>query len=99
MRVTPDVSSKAVLIVGSQKGPTVWNGSTVPAGDAVAPGETLGQAAVLNKYTRVNLPFVPERHDTMRLRIKGTGQIAVRSIAFSMAESRGNRVAGGEPKR
>ena len=52
-----------------------------------------------NKYTRVNLPFVPERHDTMRLRIKGTGQIAVRSIAFSMAESRGNRVAGGEPKR
>ena len=37
--------------------------------------------------------------DTMRLRIKGTGQIAVRSIAFSMAESRGNRVAGGEPKR
>ena len=61
--------------------------------------ETLGQAAVLNKYTRVNLPFVPERHDTMRLRIKGTGQIAVRSIAFSMAESRGNRVAGGEPKR
>lgn len=61
--------------------------------------ETLGQAAVLNRYTRVNLPFVPERHDTMRLRIKGTGQIAVRSIAFSMAESRGNRVAGGEPKR
>lgn len=61
--------------------------------------ETLGQAAVLNKYTRVNLPFVPERHDTMRLRIKGTGQIVVRSIAFSMAESRGNRVAGGEPKR
>ena len=61
--------------------------------------ETLGQAAVLNKYTRVNLPFVPERNDTMRLRIKGTGQIAVRSIAFSMAESRGNRVAGGEPKR
>ena len=53
----------------------------------------------MNKYTRVNLPFVPERHDTMRLRIKGTGQIAVRSIAFSMAESRGNRVAGGEPKR
>ena len=61
--------------------------------------ETLGQAAVLNRYTRVNLPFVPERHDTMRLRIKGTGQIAVRSIAFSMAESRGNRVQGGEPKR
>ena len=60
---------------------------------------TLGEAAVLNKYTRVNLPFVPERHDTMRLRLTGTGQIAVRSIGFVMAESKGNRVAGGEPKR
>ena len=59
----------------------------------------LGEAAVLNKWTRVNLPFVPTRHDTMRLRLTGTGQIAVRSIAFTMAESRGNRVAGGEPKR
>ena len=61
--------------------------------------ETLGEAAVLNKYTRVNLPFVPERHDTMRLRLTGTGQIAVRSIAFEMGQSRGNRVAGGEPRR
>lgn len=61
--------------------------------------ETLGEAAVLNKYTRVNLPFYPERHDTMRLRLSGTGQIAVRSIAFTLADSRGGRVAGGEPKR
>ena len=60
---------------------------------------TLGEAAVLNKYTRVNLPFVPERHDTMRLRLTGTGQIAVRSIGFVMAESKGNRVSGGEPRR
>ena len=61
--------------------------------------ETLGEAAVLNKYTRVNLPFVPTRHDTMRLRLTGTGQIAVRSVAFTMADSRGNRVAGGEPRK
>lgn len=60
--------------------------------------ETLGEAAVLNKYTRVNLPFGPTRHDTMRLRLTGTGQIAVRSVAFTMADSRGNRVAGGEPR-
>ena len=61
--------------------------------------ETLGESAVLNKWTRTNIPFAPTRHDTMRLRISGTGQIAVRSMAFTMAESRGNRVAGGEPKR
>ena len=66
--------------------------------------ETLGQAAVLNKYTRVNLPFVPERHDTMRLRIKGTGQIAVRSrITPAWAGkrrciSRTNTSAGDHPR-
>ena len=61
--------------------------------------ETLGEAAVLKKYTRVNLPFMSARHDTMRLRLTGTGQIAVRSIAFTLAQSRGNRVMGGEPKK
>ena len=30
--VTPDESSSAVLIVGSQNGPMVWNGATIPAG-------------------------------------------------------------------
>ena len=56
--------------------------------------EKLGEAAVQHKWTQVNLPFVPARHDTLRLRISGTGQIAVRSIAFTFAASRGNRVAG-----
>ena len=35
----------AVLMVGSQNGPTVWNGSTMPAGEAVAPACTLGHTA------------------------------------------------------
>lgn len=56
--------------------------------------EKLGEAAVQHKWTQVNLPFVPARHDTLQLRISGTGQIAVRSIAFTFAASRGNRVAG-----
>src|SRR5690606_34409682 len=30
--VSPDVSSRAVLMVGSQKGPTVLNSDTTPAG-------------------------------------------------------------------
>lgn len=50
--------------------------------------KTLGEAAVLQKWTRVKLPFVPARHDTMRLRLTGTGQIAVRSIALAMAEGK-----------
>ena len=32
--VTPDVSSSAVLMVGSGHGPIVVNGSTMPAGEA-----------------------------------------------------------------
>ena len=40
--VTPELSSSAVLMVGSQNGPTVLKGSTIFAGDAVAPGATLG---------------------------------------------------------
>ena len=44
--VTPEDSSSAVLMVGNQKGPTVWKGSTMSAGDAVAPAATLGQTAL-----------------------------------------------------
>src|SRR3954466_10514236 len=43
VRVTPDVSSRAVLIVGSQKGVIVVKGSMMPPGEAVVPGATLGQ--------------------------------------------------------
>src|SRR5450830_604010 len=43
--VTPEVSSSAVLIVGSQNGVMVWKASMVPAGDPVAPGTVPGQAA------------------------------------------------------
>ena len=43
--VTPEVNSSAVFMVGSQNGPMVWNGSTMPAGEAVAPAIALGQTA------------------------------------------------------
>ena len=46
VRVTPEVSSSAVLMVGSHSGPTVWNGSTMPAGDAVTPTPLLGHTAL-----------------------------------------------------
>src|SRR5438105_11282572 len=44
--VTPELSSSAVLIVGIGQGPIVVNASTVPAGDAVKPGSTLGHTAL-----------------------------------------------------
>ena len=46
VRVTPEVNNKAVLMVGNQKGPMVWKGSIMPAGDAVAPAATDGQTAL-----------------------------------------------------
>lgn len=51
-----------------------------------------GRADVSDKWTRVNLPFVPERCDTLRLKLTGTGQLVVRSIALTLASAMGNRV-------
>jgi hypothetical protein len=49
--VTPEVSSSAVLMVGSGHGPMVWKGSTVPAGDAVMPPPALGQMALKSGHS------------------------------------------------
>ena len=38
-------------MVGSQNGPTVWNGSTMPAGEAVAPAATLGHTALKSGHS------------------------------------------------
>src|SRR5260221_4416561 len=50
--VTPEVSSSAVLMVGSQNGPTVWKGSTLLAGEAVAPAAMLGQTALKSGHSK-----------------------------------------------
>src|SRR5436190_22431107 len=44
--VTPEDSSSAVLIVGSQNGVIVWKGSMMLPGDAVAPGWIDGHTAL-----------------------------------------------------
>ena len=46
VKVTPEVKSKAVLIVGSQKGPMVVKGSTMSAGEPVTPAAMLGHTAL-----------------------------------------------------
>ena len=59
----------------------------------------LGETEVLDKWARINLPLPPTRHDTLRLRISGTGQIVVRSIAFTFGPSRGNQIVGGVSRK
>ena len=39
-------------MVGSQNGPTVWNGSTMLPGEAVAPAARLGQTALKSGHSR-----------------------------------------------
>jgi hypothetical protein len=51
VKVTPEVNNKAVLIVGKGQGPMVLNGSTMPAGDAVAPATALGQTALKSGHS------------------------------------------------
>lgn len=57
--------------------------------------EELGKARTADKWQRLDLPLVPRRHDTMRLKIEGTGQITLRSVAFTFAPARGNMTKGG----
>src|SRR5688500_12547963 len=49
--VTPDDSSSAVLMVGSQNGVIVWKGSMMFAGEAVTPAATLGHTALKSGHS------------------------------------------------
>ena len=61
--------------------------------------ETVGSCAVTQEHQRVNLPFVPRRHDLMRLKLSGTGQMTLRSMAFTAADAAGARVNGAVPRK
>lgn len=61
--------------------------------------ETVGSCAVTQEHQRVNLPLVPRRHDLMRLKFSGTGQMTLRSMAFTAADAAGARVNGAVPRK
>lgn len=61
--------------------------------------EEKGRVDTRDRRVQVNLPFTAARHDTMRLRLTGKGQIAVRSIALTLSSSEGGRVNRGVPRR
>ncbi len=46
-----------------------------------------------------DLPLVPRRHSTLRLRLRGKGQITLRSIAKNMAAAKGGIVEEREERR
>ena len=81
-----------------------WKDVDLDAGKMVR-SSTLVKAIMLLQKTKMcrknscprsfDLPFVPRRHGTLRLRLKGRGQITLRSIAKTMAAAKGG-IAGGE---
>ena len=52
VNVTPELSSNAVLIVGSQNGVIVVKGSTMLAGEPVAPAARLGQTDLKSGHSK-----------------------------------------------
>ena len=53
------------------------------------PWETVANLAAQNSRRSYELPFVPRRHSTLRLRLRGSGQITLRSLAKTLAAARG----------
>ncbi len=53
------------------------------------PWEMVANLAAQNSRRSYELPFVPRRHSTLRLRLRGSGQITLRSLAKTLAAARG----------
>ena len=59
------------------------------------PWETLAAQTLTEKRRSIDLAFVPRRCGTLRLRLQGTGQITLRSLAKTMAPAKGGVFAAG----
>lgn len=53
------------------------------------PWETVASLCAQGSRRSYDLPFVPRRHGTLRLRLRGTGQITLRSMAKTLAAAKG----------
>ncbi len=60
--------------------------------------ETLGTCAAGKDHQRINLPFAPVGR-TLQLKIYGTGQMVLRSVAFTLAAATGGRVSAAQPRK
>ena len=54
--------------------------------------EQLAQITAQERRRSYDLPFVPRRYGTLRLRLRGRGQITLRSMAKTLAAAKGNIV-------
>ena len=63
------------------------------------PFEKVATYAAKGGHERLNLPFEPRRFDTMRIRLTGKGQMTLRSLALTLADSSGARVQGAKPRK
>ena len=61
--------------------------------------EKVATCAAKGSHERLNLPFEPRRFDTMRIRLTGKGQMTLRSLALTLADSSGARVQGAKPRK
>ena len=60
------------------------------------PWEKLAEKTVEAKRQSIDLPFVPRRCGTLRLRLEGAGQITLRGLAKTMAKAQGSIFAAGK---
>jgi len=58
--------------------------------------ESLRTVTVSEKRRAFDIAFVPRRHGTLRLRLSGTGQITLRSIARTFAAAKGGIIQKGD---
>ena len=56
--------------------------------------QKLDEKTLTGKGGRVDLAFVPRRHDLFRLRITGRGQITLRTLALTLAAAKGRIMEG-----
>ena len=77
--------SHLVLRLDAQPGTTL----TVWASCDGGPWEKLAWAAARTEKEKLRIPLTPRRHDTLRLRLTGAGQLTLRSISRTFAAAKG----------
>ena len=71
---------------------TVCGKDLVYTPDDGGPWETVASLTAREARRSYDLPLVPRRHSTLRLRLRGKGQITLRSLAKNLAAAKGGLV-------
>ena len=77
--------SRVVLRLDAQPGTWLEVWASCDGG----PWEKLASALARDEKEKLCIPLVPRRHDTIRFRINGTGQVTLRSISRTFANAKG----------